>query len=212
MLKQEFIEELKSLIGNLPYEDVNKYVEYYSEMIEDRIDDGMTEEDAVKEVGSPKVIAEQILKDNGATINEQVSGATNKDKKGFSFKNLDTLSIVLIIVSFPIWVSLLAGVFSMVVGVFAGLLSLFISAWACTLSFGLCGIACTVMGIVYLFSEGLGTFLCYTGAGILLIGLSILFYVGAKYFTKLCIYLCKKCVQSIKTHSKKVKNKVNGEA
>lgn len=213
MTKREFLNELKSYLSNMPSEDVNKYLEYYSEMIEDRIDDGMAEEDAVKEVGSPRIIAEQILKDNGATISEEsYKESEKKENKEFSFKNLDTLSIILIIATFPVWIPLLAGVFSAVVGVLAGVLAIIISVWACAFAFLVGGIAGIIMGIISIFTEGVGVALCYIGAGILLIGLSVLFYIGAKYFTKLCTYLYKKCVELIKKRSKKVKNKVKGEA
>ena len=47
MKKQEFIEEIKLRMEGLPEEEVNRSIDYYSEMIEDRIEDGMEEEEAV---------------------------------------------------------------------------------------------------------------------------------------------------------------------
>ena len=205
MTKREFLDELKFYISKLPSEDVNKYLEYYSEMIEDRIDDGMAEEDAVKEVGSPRIIAEQILKDNGATISEEsYKESEKKESKEFSFKNLDTLSIILIIATFPIWVPLLAGVFSAVVGVLAGVLAIIISVWACAFAFLVSGVFGGIIGgIVSLIVYDVGVGISLLGAGILLVGLSILFYLGALYLTKLSIYLSKKLIEFIKNKIKK---------
>ena len=52
MTKQEFIDEIKSRLNGLPEEEIQKSLDYYSEMIDDRIDDGMEEEEAVGEIGS----------------------------------------------------------------------------------------------------------------------------------------------------------------
>jgi uncharacterized membrane protein len=115
MTKREFLSELKHLISELDDKDVNRYIEYYSEIIDDRIEDGALEEDAVSALGSPIVIAEQILKDNG------IETPFKDSYKGSNFKldKRDPLTITLIIASFPIWFSLLAGVFSIAVAIFS---------------------------------------------------------------------------------------------
>ncbi len=227
MTKREFLNELKFYISKLPYEDVNKYIEYYSEMIEDRIDDGISEEEAVKAVGSPKIIAEQILKDNGISthftsdkeenktdsdekskssnaFNSQFTSGTNTQSTSGGKKKLDELSIILIIATFPIWVPLLAGAFSLIVGVVAVIFSLIISIWACSLAFIVSGIIGGIFGgIIAISTYDVGVGILLIGAGILLVGLSILFYLGALYLTKLSIYLSKKCIELIKNKLKK---------
>lgn len=227
MKKREFLDNLKGLISVLPSEDVNKYLEYYQEMIDDRIDDGISEEEAVKAVGNPKIIAEQILKDNGisthfTTDNEEsqtdsgknatssnafnsqfTSGTTTQSTSGDK-KKLDELSIILIIATFPIWVPLLAGAFSLIVGIVAVIFSLIISIWACALAFIVSGVFGGIIGgIVSLIVYDVGVGISLLGAGILLVGLSILFYLGALYLTKLSIYLSKKLIEFIKNKIKK---------
>ena len=49
MSKTEFLTELKKALEGLPEEDIEKSLEYYSEMIDDRIEDGLSEEEAVAE-------------------------------------------------------------------------------------------------------------------------------------------------------------------
>ena len=65
MTKIEFSERLKqTLVGRgLPREEAAKSVEFYLEMIDDRVEDGMNEEEAVAALGSIEDIAEQILYD-----------------------------------------------------------------------------------------------------------------------------------------------------
>lgn len=200
MTKREFLDELQSLIINLSSEDVNKYIEYYSEMIDDRMEDGILEEDAVKAVGNPKIIANEILKENGAQKEEKK--IFEKVKEKFTKNRLSTLEIILIIVGSPIWISLLAGVFSIVVGVLASIFSVMISLWVCVLAFIVGAVGGILGGIIILFYD-IGIGITFIGAGIILFGLAILFFIGSKYLTKYVIYLTKKSITFIKDKIKK---------
>ena len=61
MTKTEFLVQLKEKLSCLPQADIQQSLEYYVEMIDDRIDDGMSEESAVQSVGTPEKIAEEIV-------------------------------------------------------------------------------------------------------------------------------------------------------
>ena len=61
MKKIEFISELARHLAGLPQEDAAHWLEYYTEMLDDRIEDGMSEEEATASLGDPKAIARQIL-------------------------------------------------------------------------------------------------------------------------------------------------------
>ena len=67
MTKNEFLTELRAALAGLPEEDVEKSLEYYSEMIDDRIEDGLSEEESVADLGSIEDIRKQILKDTPIT-------------------------------------------------------------------------------------------------------------------------------------------------
>ena len=47
MNKQEFLSALQNALAGLPKKDRQKTLAFYSEMIDDRMEDGMTEEEAV---------------------------------------------------------------------------------------------------------------------------------------------------------------------
>ena len=47
MNKQEFLAKLQELLCGLPDEDIQKSLDFYSEMIDDRIEDGLSEQEAV---------------------------------------------------------------------------------------------------------------------------------------------------------------------
>ena len=59
MNKNEFLIELESRLELLPKKEVENYVEFYSEMIDDRVEEGKTEAEAIRDIGGiEKVIKE----------------------------------------------------------------------------------------------------------------------------------------------------------
>ena len=52
MNKQEFVERLRKGLSGLPQDDIEERLTFYSEMIDDRMEEGLSEEEAVGEIGS----------------------------------------------------------------------------------------------------------------------------------------------------------------
>ena len=52
MNKIEFINEIKCRLSNYPEEEIDKAMSFYVESIEDRVEDGMSEEEAVASLGN----------------------------------------------------------------------------------------------------------------------------------------------------------------
>ena len=65
MNKQDFMAALQKKLAGLPKEDREERLSFYSEMIDDRIDDGLTEEAAVAEIGPVDQVFRQIMEDIG---------------------------------------------------------------------------------------------------------------------------------------------------
>ena len=61
MKKNEFLDALRRRIAALPAEDIERSLDYYSEIIDDCMEDGMTEDEAVEQVGSVEQAAANIL-------------------------------------------------------------------------------------------------------------------------------------------------------
>ena len=99
MNKQEFLEELREELMGLPQDEIEERLDFYSEMIEDRMEEGLSEEVAVAEIGIPAEIAAQIIEDIPLTrfVVEKV-----KPKR-----KLKVWEIVLLVLGSPIWVPLL---------------------------------------------------------------------------------------------------------
>ena len=73
MNKQEFLAQLRNALSGLPKDDIEERIEFYSEMIEDRIEEGLSEEEAIAAVGTVEEIAGQVIAEVGAT--GRVTGA-----------------------------------------------------------------------------------------------------------------------------------------
>ena len=61
MDKRTFLTQLQKRLKCLPEEDRQQTLAYYEEMIEDRLDEGLSEEEAVADMGSVENIAEPLL-------------------------------------------------------------------------------------------------------------------------------------------------------
>ena len=62
MNKQQFTDRLKRKLSDLPASEINDRVAFYSEMIDDKIEEGFSEEDAVADVLSSVEDAEKMKK------------------------------------------------------------------------------------------------------------------------------------------------------
>ena len=71
MTKLQFLLNLHDRLSDLPQDDVEERLRFYSEMIEDRMEDGLSEEQAVEEIGAVDAVAAQIIADTPCNQNRQ---------------------------------------------------------------------------------------------------------------------------------------------
>ena len=166
MDKISFLKELQKRLKGLPEEDIQRSLEYYREMIEDRMEEGLTEEDAVADMGSVEQIAEPLLP---------------KSAK----RKMKAWEIVLLVLGFPVWFSLLAAAASVVIAIIVSIYAVDISLAAGCLGGVICAIVylitCNWAGAAFLF-----------GAGIVCGGLAILCFLASNALMKLCFATIKK--------------------
>ena len=67
MNKREFLTQLRKGLSGLPQEDMAERLTFYSEMIEDRKEEGLSEEEAVAAVGSVQEIVEHAVAETPLT-------------------------------------------------------------------------------------------------------------------------------------------------
>ena len=176
MNKQEFLTELEKGLAKLSPEEIQEHLYFYSEMIDDRMEDNIPEEEAILLIGDVNDIINQILSN---THTEKTSPKPSKSKRRFR-----AWEITLLILGSPLWLSLLLAGFSILLAVYSVLWSVIISLWAIFISLVgvfLCGIFCTILCAF----KGFGaTAITMFGIGIFCLGLSIFMFYGCKYATK----------------------------
>ena len=196
MNKRKFLSKLSDKLSNLPHSEAQERLNFYSEMIDDLIEEGLTEEQAVLKVGNADDIAREIVTDDSFNdiIEEKLEPKKNTTK-GWQ--------LALLIIGSPIWFSLLvaffAVAFSLVVTLFAVSVSLIAVLWAIFGSLIACAIASVIYCFILIFTGNALTGFAILGAGLVCGGLSIFLYYGCKYFTKTITVLSKKIISLIKT-------------
>jgi len=196
MNKQQFLAAVRLNAASVPPEELTALLDYYTEMIDEAMDEGCTEEEAVARVGSWDEIREQIhtfraepnpvpiIQPQPSFHNTQsetnTAAPASEPAKVKRWKNisLPTWAVVLLILTSPVWgtvvltllIVLFAVVFSLVV--IGG--ALVISLFAVVIALAAVGVVGIGAGVVLLATSGIAPFLLTLGGGLVCVGLAIL--------------------------------------
>lgn len=190
MTKLNFLIALNEKLSGLPREEAEERLRFYSEMIEDRMEEGLSEEDAVAAVGSIDDIAAQILADVPLV---RIAKEKIKPKR-----RMKAWEIVLLAVGSPVWFPLLLAAIIVVLSVYITLWAVVISLWAAFGALIGSGIGGTAAGVAYLCLGHNVLGIALTGAALVCLGLGIFSFYGALAATKGCVALAKVCILGIK--------------
>ena len=177
MNKVEFINALQEKLSNIPLKEVEERISFYSEMIDDKIEDGISEEDAVNQIGSVDEVINQILKEI------PLSKIVKEKRKTIKSKQLKAWEIVLLALGSPIWISLLIAFLAILLSIYVSLWSVVILVCAIFVSFIGCSIIGLIAGLIFCLSQQVNYGLMLIGASLILAGLSIFMF----FLSKLCI-------------------------
>ena len=86
MTKAEFLEKIKVRIIMLPYGELCRHIDYYDEMINDRMEEGLSEEEAVATMEPPELIAEQILREVSPMEERDEPSPAPKPKRSYGYR------------------------------------------------------------------------------------------------------------------------------
>lgn len=179
MTKSEFLNELKNQIAIYPSEETDRSIEYYSEMIDDRMEDGMTEAEAIASLGKIEAIAQQIKEELPiTTLVKQKTKEKTKDKK------LPVWAIILLIFGFPLWGGVLLAIISAILGLYILIWSMDLFLWTMMLGFGICGLAGVAGFIGSCIYGSAGSALFYLGTTLAGGGLGIFLFFGSLLLAK----------------------------
>ena len=190
MNKQEFLIRLRKGLQGLPQKEIEERLTFYSEMIDDQIEEGLTETEAVLAVGSVEEIVSQAVADTpfAKIAKERIK----------SNRRLKVWEIVLLALGSPIWLSLGVAAIAVILSIYVSLWSVIISLWAVFASLIGCAFGGVLTGVIFACSGNVPTGIAIIGAGIVCAGLSVFMFYGCKAATKGILILTKKIAIWIK--------------
>lgn len=190
MNKNDFLTALRERLQGLPEEDISKSIDFYTEMIDDRVEDGMSEAEAVEAIGNVDEIISQIL--------SEVSLPKLVKEKVKPKRALKAWEIVLLVLGAPLWIPLVATVILAALSIYLSIWSVIISLYVVAVTIAVCGIVFLAFAIALLFDGQLVPFGVLTGGGLVCIGLAILLFLGFNVVTKGILWVSKKALLGIK--------------
>lgn len=174
MTKADFLRLLERALAQLSDEERQKNLEYYSELLDDMMEEGMTEAEATAKLGSPNQIAQNILQE--MPLSKLVS-TRMKPRSGWT-----PLAIVLAVVGSPVWVPLLLAAVAVVLALFVSIWALGFAAVAVVIALAVAVVAAPIFAVrAAVMTLPLGLMLL--GAGLVLLGLCVL---GGLMAVELC--------------------------
>lgn len=190
MNKENFLNGLREKLSGLPQEDIEERIAFYNEMINDRMEDGLSEEEAIKAIGSVDSVVEQIM--------SEIPLSTLVKKKITPKRKLKAWEILLLILGAPVWIPLVISVGAIMFSVYAVVWALVICLYAVDIT-SAAGLFVGLAGIVaYLRAGNPVGALFSAGMGMASFGLAILLFFACIWLTKAVINATGKLILGIK--------------
>lgn len=192
MKKEEFLRELEQLLSGISEEEKADALAYYRSYFEDA---GEENEDAIlEELESPRKVAESIRKNlglegNGSyfnskakrdeeyyrNVNDTIQNLQGQKKESGS--GWSALTVTVLVLTSPIWLTLLLAIICVLLVVVAVLLGVAIAVVAVMAALVIAGFAVAGVGFTALFSGELVLGIGLTGAGLIVLALGLLMIV-----------------------------------
>jgi len=191
MNKEDFLNELRKKLSGLPQDDLEERLSFYSEMIDDRVEDGKSQEEAVADIGTVDSVVEQIMADTPLALLVKERVRPKRDLKAWE--------VLLLILGSPVWVPLIMALVIIVLSVYVVIWSVVICFYALDLSLLAGFIGCIVGIFMYIGAKNAAGVLFSIGAAFICAGLAILMFFVCVWITKAVVWLTGKMLLGMKT-------------
>lgn len=171
MNKKEFTRELKNKIKHLPKSERRQILSYYYEMISERMEDGMTEAEAIAALGSIDELVANYLPTKPVVAERRSP-------------RLRAWHIVMLIVGSPLWICLLAAMFVILLAFYIVIWALVLVCYVVFAALAVSAFACFAASFISLFTNGPAYFFALMGAGCILGGLALLWLMPCNLLAK----------------------------
>lgn len=157
MNRQEFMNRLEYLLRGIPEAERADALEYYNNYFDEA--GAENEYQVIQELGSPEQVAQTILsnvqQENFERMKQDYSSESGSDKTvKAEKKKMSTMTkvliILVIILTFPLWIGVVAGLFGALVGLLGGLFGTVIGVGGAAIGLVVGGMACIFAGITKL--------------------------------------------------------------
>ncbi len=176
MTKREFLKTLDSLLSHVPMRERQKAHDFYEELIDDHIESGLTEEDAVATLEDVNAIAHKIINES------QNADIPAKRKKTWLAVTLAATCIIW----GPIAISLAVTLLCLYISIWAVAISLFAAAIGCIISLPFC-----ILTAFFLLTHNVPSAVFQLGAGLGLCGIGLFILLGCIKLSRGLIFLTK---------------------
>lgn len=154
MRKREFLLELEDRLKGIDITEKRNILNYYDELISDKVESGQDEERIIRNLGSieeicrklnldsenlnrikyESIIDEEISKSSERTDSVKFNKENKPQEKKIRNKDKTILTVILIIVLFPIWLPIVMSFFGLLVGAFSAVLGFMVAGFAISIA------------------------------------------------------------------------------
>ena len=191
MGKAEFLDALRAKLAGLPPEELAERLAFYNEMITDRMEDGMPEEEAVAEIGPVEGVVNQIMSE--IPLSQLVR------QKVTPRRALKAWEILLLVLGAPVWLPLLIAAFAVGLSLYIVVWAVVVSLWAAVIGLAAGALWCLIEVFRYQHAGNPGGALFAGGAALICAGLAIALWFISRQATKGAILLAKRIVLGVKS-------------
>ncbi len=184
MKKVEFLNALQQQFSILPQNEAEERLLFYSEMIEDQMEEGRSEEDAVSAVGSVDEIVAQAVAEIPLS---KIAKERIKAKR-----RMHPWELLLLFLGSPIWLSLGIALFAVLLSLYLSLWAIVIALWSVFVSLIACAFAGVIVGVILAGFGRLPVGFGLIGAGLICAGFGIVLFFVCKPATQGTALLAKK--------------------
>jgi uncharacterized membrane protein len=174
MNRAEFIERLTACLGDVPQTEREEAIQYYN----DYFDDAGAENEAgvIASLGTPEKLAKEIkaglgLTDGSNAGNSTEQGGTQKKKLS---GGMIALIVIAVILTSPVWVGILGGLFGLAVGIVALVFGILVAVFGVGFGFAVAGFLVFCAGVVSLFVAPISA-VCLIGSGMVVFAIGLVF-------------------------------------
>ena len=191
MNKIEYLEELRAALAGLPREDIEGQAAFCGEMIDDLIEEGLTEEEAVARMDPVDRIAAETLAEIPLSklVKERIQPK----------RSLSGWQIALIILGFPLWFPLIVAAGAVILSLYITVWALIVSLWAVEVSLWAAAVGCLAVSLMHLVQGDFLETFAVIGGAMFIVGLSIFVFFGCRAASKGIVTLTGKALTWVKS-------------